>query len=86
MRRILEEPTILISLLKALLIAGAAFGLPISDSQTEALLGVAVAVLALGVVNRQIVTPIAKVERLAEGIGGNAHKLVNQLTGGGDGA
>lgn len=28
-----------------------------------------------------------KVERLAEGIGGNAHKLVNQLTGGGsDGA
>lgn len=86
MRRILEEPTILLTLLKAALVAGAAFGLPLSDGQTQALLGVAGAILALGAINRQIVTPVKKVERLAEGIGGNAHKLVDQLTGGSDGA
>lgn len=81
MKHILEEPTILLSLLKALLIAGVAFGLPISDSQTEALLGVAVAVLALGAINRQVVTPVVRVERLAEDIGGNAKKLADQITG-----
>jgi hypothetical protein len=82
MRRILEEPTALLALLKALLIAGVAWGLPLTSGQTDALLSVAAAVLALGAVNRQVVTPVRKVERLAEGIGGNAHKLVNVLTGG----
>jgi hypothetical protein len=83
--KLLEEPTILLTLLKAALVAGVAFGLPLSDSQTEALLGVAVAVLAIGAVNRQMVSPVKKVERLAGEIGGNAQKLVNQLTGGGNG-
>lgn len=82
--RILEEPTLLLTLLKAALVAAVAFGAPLTDGQTEALLAVAGAVLALGVVNRQLVTPVAKVERLAEGIGGNAIKLADKLTGGGD--
>lgn len=82
--RILEEPTLLIALLKAALVAAVAFGAPLTDGQTEALLAVAGAVLALGVVNRQLVTPVAKVERLADDIGGNAKKLVKTLTGGDD--
>lgn len=87
MRRIIENPTLIIALLKAVLLAAVAFGLPISDDQTNTLLGVAGAVLALGVVNRQLVTPVAKVERLAGEIGGNAVKLADRITGGdGDGA
>lgn len=85
MSRLLEEPTLLITLLKAALVAGVAFGLPLSDGQTQALLGVAGAVLALGALNRQVVVPVAKVERLAVGIGGNARKLADQITGGGNG-
>lgn len=58
MNLIRREPTLLLTLLKALLVAGVAFGLPLSDGQTEALLAVAGAVLALGAVNRQVVTPV----------------------------
>lgn len=58
MKLILREPTIIIALVKALLVAGVAFGLPLSTGQTEALLAVAGAVLALGAVNRQVVTPV----------------------------
>lgn len=82
--KLLEEPTLLLSLLKALIVAGVAFGLPLTDGQTEALLGAAGAVLALGAINRQVVTPVRKVERLAGDIGGNAIKLAGQLTGGTD--
>lgn len=58
MKLIFKEPTLLISLLKAALVAGVAFGLPLTTGQTEALLAVAGAVLALGAVNRQVVTPV----------------------------
>lgn len=84
MRRIFEEPTICIALLKAVIVAAVAFGLPLDEDQTAALLGVAGAVLALGAINRQVVTPVAKVERLAGEIGGNAIKLADRITGGGD--
>jgi hypothetical protein len=56
----LKEPVILTSLLKAILICAVAFGAPLTTSQTEALLGVAGAVLALGAVARQLVVPVAK--------------------------
>lgn len=82
MRRLLEEPTILIALIKAVLVVAVAFGLPLDGDQEAALLGLAAAVLALGAVNRKVVTPIRKVERLAGEIGGNATKLVDRLTGG----
>jgi len=81
MRRLLSrEPTLLIALLKAVLIAAVAFGLPITDGQTEALLGVATAVVALGVINRAVVTPVKSVTDLAGEIGGNATKLADRLT------
>lgn len=67
-----REPTLIISLLKAALVVAVAFGLPITGDQTAALLGVAGAVLALGAVNRQVVTPVL-------GLG-------KHLLGGGDGA
>lgn len=76
------EPTRLVNLLKAVLLCAVAFGLPLSDGQTNALLGVAVAYVALGEVNRAVVTPVAKVEQLAGEIGGNATKLADRLTGG----
>lgn len=58
-----REPTLIISLLKAALVVAVAFGLPISGDQTAALLGVAGAVLALGAVNRQVVTPVVGLGR-----------------------
>lgn len=53
-----REPTLLLTLLKAVLVAAVAFGLPLTNGQTEALLAVAGAVLALGAVNRAVVTPV----------------------------
>lgn len=65
MRRLLRnEPTLLIGLAKAALIAAVAFGLPIDGDQQAALLGLAAAVLALSGVNRQVVIPVAKVPQL----------------------
>lgn len=58
MKLLRAEPTMFLTLLKAALIAGVAFGLPLTSGQTEALLAVAGAVLALGAVNRQVVTPV----------------------------
>lgn len=76
-----HEPTVLIALLKAALVCAVAFGLPLTDEQTTALIGVAAAVLALGAVNRAVVTPVTKVEELGRNIGGNATKLVDAITG-----
>lgn len=59
-RLLRNEPVMLTSLLKAALICAVAFGAPLTSNQTEALLGVAGAVLALGGVARQLVTPVSK--------------------------
>lgn len=56
----LREPVLLTSLLKAILICAVAFGAPLTANQTEALLGVAGAVLALGGLARALVTPVIK--------------------------
>lgn len=56
----LKEPVLFTSLLKAVLICAVAFGAPLTTSQTEALLGVAGAVLALGGVARALVVPTIK--------------------------
>jgi len=55
-----REPVMVTSALKAILVCAVAFGLPLSDGQSTALLGVAGAILALGAAARQAVTPIAK--------------------------
>jgi len=55
-----REPVMFTSALKAILVCAVAFGLPISDGQATALVGVAGAILALGAAARQAVTPIAK--------------------------
>lgn len=57
-----NEPVMVASLLKALLVCAVAFGLPVSDGQQAALIGVAGAILALGGAARQAVTPLAKLE------------------------
>lgn len=54
------EPVMATSLIKALLVCAVAFGLPVSDGQQVALVGVAGAILALGGAARQAVTPLAK--------------------------
>lgn len=79
------EPTRLISVLRSILLVAVAFGLPLNENQTTALVGLAVAGLALGEVNRAAVTPVAKVEAVAKDVGGNAIKLANRLTGKGEG-
>lgn len=81
-----DEPVLLANLFKAVLICAVAFGLPLTGDQTTALVGVAAATLAIGGVVRSAVAPVAKVERLADEIGGNATKLVTALKGGGDAA
>lgn len=54
------EPVMVTSLIKAVLVCAVAFGLPVSDGQQVALVGVAGAILALGGAARQAVTPLAK--------------------------
>ena len=76
------EPVLLLDLLKAAILCAVTFGLPLSDGQTNALLGLATAFLALSGLARQAVTPMAKVNSLATEIGGNANKLANRLAGG----
>lgn len=78
------EPTLIIALIKAALVCAVAFGLPLDGDQTAAVIGLAGAVLALGAVNRAVVTPVAKVEELGRNIGGNATKLVDAIVGKGD--
>jgi hypothetical protein len=56
------EPVMVASLLKALLVCAVAFGLPLSEGQQVALVGVAGAILALGGAARQAVTPLAKLK------------------------
>lgn len=52
-----REPVLVVALVQALLVAGVAFGLDLSDVQTAAVLGVTGAALAL--VARSQVTPVA---------------------------
>lgn len=59
-RLIKNEPVMVASLVKAILVCAVAFGLPLSDGQQTALVGVAGAILALGGAARQAVTPLAK--------------------------
>lgn len=59
-RLIRTEPVMVASLLKALLVCAVAFGLPLSDGQQTALVGVAGAIMALGGAARQAVVPVAK--------------------------
>lgn len=61
------EPVMVTSLIKALLVCGVAFGLPLSDGQQVALIGVAGAVLALGAAARQAVTPVIKLKESERG-------------------
>lgn len=56
------EPVMVASLVKALLVCAVAFGLPLSDGQSAALVGVAGAILALGGAARQAVIPLAKLK------------------------
>jgi predicted phage tail protein len=60
MRLIRREPVMVTSLLKAVLVCAVAFGAPLTSDQETALIGVAGAILALGGVARQAVTPIYK--------------------------
>lgn len=59
-RLIKNEPVMVASLLKAILVCAVAFGLPLSDGQQAALIGVAGAILAIGGAARQAVTPLSK--------------------------
>lgn len=59
-RLLRREPVMVTSLVKAVLVCAVAFGLPLSDGQQTALIGVAGAVLALGAAARQAVIPVAK--------------------------
>lgn len=54
------EPVMVTSLIKAILVCLVAFGLPLSDGQSAALVGVAGAILALGAAARAAVVPLAK--------------------------
>lgn len=54
-----REPTLLVSLLKALLVVAAAFGLKLTDDQRNALLALAGVIVALGVALRTQVSPTA---------------------------
>jgi len=55
-----REPVMAASFVKAILVCAVAFGLPLSEGQSTALVGVAGAILALGAAARQAVTPLAK--------------------------
>lgn len=53
------EPARLFAIISALIVVAAAFGLPLSGSQTTALLAFAVAILGGGEAVRSQVTPLA---------------------------
>jgi len=62
LRLLRQEPVMVTSAVKAVLVCAVAFGLPLSDGQSAALVGVAGAILALGGAARQAVTPLAKLK------------------------
>ncbi len=68
------EPSIIVAIVAAALTAFAAFGLPVSDTQREALLQLLVLVvptiLGAGVVTRQFVWSKASVEKIESGEAG----------------
>lgn len=85
MRWIKDNPVIVGTCIKALLVVGTVFGLHTTEADREAVvaavLAVATAVIALTAKERASVTPMVKVERLAQETGGNAIKLVDKLKG-----
>lgn len=85
MKRLLYEPVILGSALKAVLAVGTVLGLSLTNVQSEAIVAAVLANLAaFGAITaktRAVVTPLAKVEDLGRTLGGNATKLVDHITG-----
>lgn len=56
--RLTQEPTLVVEFVRALLLCGVVFGLPLTDAQTAAVLLAVSSGLAL--LNRQAVSPITK--------------------------
>jgi hypothetical protein len=56
--RLTQEPTMVVEFVRAVLLCAVVFGLPLTDTQTAAVLLVVSTGLAL--LNRQAVTPITK--------------------------
>ncbi len=85
MFKLANEPVILGTALKALLLAATLFGLHTTEADREAIVAAIVAVLAAIAVitkkERDSVTPMAKVESLAQETGGEALTLVDRLKG-----
>lgn len=83
--KLFDEPIILGTALKALLAVGAIFGLHTTEADREVIVAAILAVIAAIAVitkkERASVTPMQKVERLAQETGGNANKLVDKLKG-----
>lgn len=85
MNWIKENPVVVGTVIKALLVVGTLFGLSTTEADREvvvtAVIAVAAAVAALTHKERASVTPMRKVERLAQETGGNALKLVDRIKG-----
>lgn len=85
MEWIRNNPVIVGTAIKAVLVVGTIFGLSTTEADREAVvaavIAVATAVIALTHKERASVTPMRKVEKLAQETGGNAIKLVDQLKG-----
>lgn len=85
MEWIKDNPVVVGTCLKALLVVATIFGLHTTEANREqivaAVIAVAAAVAGMTHKERASVTPMNKVERLAQETGGNALKLVDQLKG-----
>lgn len=85
MKWVQENPVVVGAVVKAALVCATVFGLHTTEADREAvtvaILAVAGAWAALTAKERASVTPMNKVERLAEETGGNAHKLVDKIKG-----
>lgn len=80
-----DNPVVVGTALKALLVVATIFGLHTTEADRElvvaAVMANAAAIAALTHKERASVTPMNKVERLAQETGGNAIKLVDKLKG-----
>lgn len=85
MNWIKDNPVVVGTAIKAILVLATVFGLHTTEADREAVvtavIAVAAAVAALTAKERASVTPMRKVERLAQETGGNATKLVDRLKG-----
>lgn len=67
-RWITHEPVLWLTLVEAAILCAAAFGLPLTNEQKVAIMGLGGAVLAItGAIARQNVTPVAKLEQVPSG-------------------